>query len=131
MENNLLCLWLLHPTPTTLTGCAASLFLFHSSIYSPNNNAILGSKKTKQNKKLFLSTLFLSLSFPSMADLKSTFLNVYSVLKSELLHDPAFEWSEDSRQWVDRVFFLSSLLSFFIIGIIQLSNFKYLNFLFF
>nr|ACJ84427.1 unknown [Medicago truncatula] len=38
-----------------------------------------------------------------MADLKSTFLNVYSVLKSELLHDPAFEWSEDSRQWVDRM----------------------------
>ncbi|GAU50959.1 hypothetical protein TSUD_378920, partial [Trifolium subterraneum] len=30
--------------------------------------------------------------------LKSTFLNVYSVLKSELLHDPAFEWSDDSRK---------------------------------
>lgn len=39
-----------------------------------------------------------------MADLKSTFLNVYSVLKSELLHDPAFEFSDDARNWVDRVY---------------------------
>ncbi|QCD77318.1 farnesyl diphosphate synthase [Vigna unguiculata] len=38
-----------------------------------------------------------------MADLKSTFLNVYSVLKAELLHDPAFEFSDDARQWVDRM----------------------------
>lgn len=38
-----------------------------------------------------------------MADLKSTFLKVYSVLKYELLHDPAFEWTEDSRQWVERM----------------------------
>ncbi|KAL5157810.1 Farnesyl pyrophosphate synthase 1 [Glycine soja] len=38
-----------------------------------------------------------------MADLKSTFLNVYSVLKSELLHDPAFEFSDDARNWVDRM----------------------------
>ena len=42
-----------------------------------------------------------------MADLKSTFLKVYSVLKSELLEDPAFEWTDDSRQWVERVRFLS------------------------
>ncbi|KAG6770947.1 hypothetical protein POTOM_022290 [Populus tomentosa] len=38
-----------------------------------------------------------------MADLKSTFLNVYSVLKKELLEDPAFEWSPDSRDWVERM----------------------------
>jgi len=38
-----------------------------------------------------------------MADLKSTFLKVYSVLKSELLEDPAFEWTHDSRQWVERM----------------------------
>ncbi|XP_062162731.1 farnesyl pyrophosphate synthase 1-like [Alnus glutinosa] len=36
-----------------------------------------------------------------MADLKSTFLKVYSVLKSELLEDSAFEWTDDSRQWVE------------------------------
>ncbi|KAJ4980757.1 hypothetical protein NE237_031594 [Protea cynaroides] len=36
-------------------------------------------------------------------DLKSTFLKVYSVLKSELLHDPAFEFTDDSRQWVERM----------------------------
>ncbi|XP_019418356.1 PREDICTED: farnesyl pyrophosphate synthase 1-like [Lupinus angustifolius] len=38
-----------------------------------------------------------------MADLKSSFLKVYSILKSELLHDPAFEFSNDSRQWVERM----------------------------
>ncbi|KAF7840492.1 farnesyl pyrophosphate synthase 1 [Senna tora] len=38
-----------------------------------------------------------------MADLKSTFLNVYSVLKSELMQDPAFESSDDSLNWVDRM----------------------------
>nr|ASQ40931.1 farnesyl pyrophosphate synthase [Pelargonium graveolens] len=38
-----------------------------------------------------------------MSDLKSKFLEVYSVLKSELLNDPAFEFTDDSRQWVDRM----------------------------
>ncbi|WVY94643.1 hypothetical protein V8G54_033731 [Vigna mungo] len=38
-----------------------------------------------------------------MADLKSTFSNFYYVLKDELLHDPAFEFSDDARQWVDRM----------------------------
>ncbi|CAL5402614.1 unnamed protein product [Camellia sinensis] len=38
-----------------------------------------------------------------MTDLKSKFLEVYSVLKSELLHDSAFEFTDDSRQWVDRM----------------------------
>ncbi|KAI4296072.1 hypothetical protein L6164_036061 [Bauhinia variegata] len=38
-----------------------------------------------------------------MADLKSTFINVYSVLKSELLHDSACEFSDDSRQWIERM----------------------------
>ncbi|XP_043688981.1 farnesyl pyrophosphate synthase 1-like [Telopea speciosissima] len=37
------------------------------------------------------------------SDLKSTFLKVYSVLKSELLQDPAFEFTDDSRQWVERM----------------------------
>ncbi|EYU34872.1 hypothetical protein MIMGU_mgv1a014839mg [Erythranthe guttata] len=37
------------------------------------------------------------------ADLRATFLEVYSVLKSELLSDPAFEWNEGSRQWVERM----------------------------
>ncbi|EEF28044.1 farnesyl-pyrophosphate synthetase, putative [Ricinus communis] len=38
-----------------------------------------------------------------MADLKSTFLNVYSILKKQLLEDPAFEWTPDSREWVNRM----------------------------
>lgn len=47
----------------------------------------------------------------SMADLKSTFLKVYSVLKSELLEDPAFEWTHDSRQWVEQVRLFPFLLT--------------------
>ncbi|CAH2045986.1 unnamed protein product [Thlaspi arvense] len=39
----------------------------------------------------------------SMADLKSTFLNVYSILKSDLLHDPSFEFTDESRLWVERM----------------------------
>ncbi|KAM7495666.1 hypothetical protein LguiB_030275 [Lonicera macranthoides] len=38
-----------------------------------------------------------------MSDLKSKFLEVYSVLKSDLLHDPAFDFTPDSRQWIDRM----------------------------
>ncbi|XP_006284544.2 farnesyl pyrophosphate synthase 2 [Capsella rubella] len=38
-----------------------------------------------------------------MADLKSTFLDVYSILKSELLQDPSFEFTHESRQWVERM----------------------------
>lgn len=36
-------------------------------------------------------------------DPKSTFLNVYSTLKSDLLHDPSFEFTDESRLWVERV----------------------------
>ncbi|XVE80603.1 hypothetical protein DITRI_Ditri14bG0152500 [Diplodiscus trichospermus] len=38
-----------------------------------------------------------------MSELKSKFLEVYYVLKSELLNDPAFEFTDDSRQWVERM----------------------------
>ncbi|XP_052207059.1 farnesyl pyrophosphate synthase [Diospyros lotus] len=38
-----------------------------------------------------------------MSDLKSKFLQVYSTLKSELLHDPAFDFTDTSRQWVERM----------------------------
>ncbi|CAN1353712.1 Farnesyl pyrophosphate synthase 1 [Linum perenne] len=38
-----------------------------------------------------------------MADMKSTFLKVYDVLKKDLLEDPSFEWSPDSSQWVDKM----------------------------
>ncbi|KAL3820852.1 hypothetical protein ACJIZ3_006757 [Penstemon smallii] len=37
------------------------------------------------------------------SDLRAVFLEVYSVLKSELLNDPAFEWTDASRQWVERM----------------------------
>ncbi|KAJ1411601.1 Polyprenyl synthetase [Sesbania bispinosa] len=51
----------------------------------------------------YLYRLVMDKIYTQEVDLKSTFLNVYSVLKSELLHDPAFEWSDESRQWVDRM----------------------------
>nr|ACS74708.1 farnesyl pyrophosphate synthase [Magnolia chapensis] len=35
--------------------------------------------------------------------LRSVFLQVYARLKSDLLQDPAFDWTEDSRQWIDRM----------------------------
>ena len=38
-----------------------------------------------------------------MGELKSKFMEVYSGLKSELLNDPAFEFTDDSRQWVERM----------------------------
>lgn len=38
-----------------------------------------------------------------MSDLKAQLLEVYSVLKSELLNDPDFEFTADSRQWVERM----------------------------
>ncbi|KAL4554673.1 hypothetical protein LXL04_037275 [Taraxacum kok-saghyz] len=37
------------------------------------------------------------------SNLKSKFLEVYETLKSELIHDPAFEFDDDSRQWVERM----------------------------
>ncbi|KAL0407177.1 UNVERIFIED_CONTAM: Farnesyl pyrophosphate synthase [Sesamum latifolium] len=37
------------------------------------------------------------------SDLRTTFIGVYSVLKSDLLNDPAFEWTDASRQWVERM----------------------------
>ncbi|KAK4851584.1 hypothetical protein QYF36_016532 [Acer negundo] len=36
-----------------------------------------------------------------MGDLRSKFMEVYSVLKAELLNDPAFEFNDTSRKWVD------------------------------
>ncbi|CAL1409842.1 unnamed protein product [Linum trigynum] len=38
-----------------------------------------------------------------MADLKSMFMKVYDTLKKDLLEDPAFEWSPDSSQWVEKM----------------------------
>ncbi|XP_021294176.1 farnesyl pyrophosphate synthase 1 [Herrania umbratica] len=38
-----------------------------------------------------------------MADRRSAFLQVYHKLKSELLEDPSFEFTDVSRQWVDRM----------------------------
>ncbi|KAG0459728.1 hypothetical protein HPP92_022856 [Vanilla planifolia] len=37
-------------------------------------------------------------------DLMSGFRLVYSRLKADLLEDPAFSFTEESRQWIDRLF---------------------------
>ncbi|KAG9155250.1 hypothetical protein Leryth_023382 [Lithospermum erythrorhizon] len=34
---------------------------------------------------------------------KQKFMDVYTVLKSELVKDTLFEWTDDSRQWVERM----------------------------
>ncbi|XP_050216786.1 farnesyl pyrophosphate synthase-like [Mercurialis annua] len=39
----------------------------------------------------------------NMRDSKTKFLEVYSILKSQLLNDSAFEFTDDSRQWVDQM----------------------------
>lgn len=120
----MLCFWLLHPHPhshhthrlassSTRRFFSASLSL--SSLPFPTLYITIYYFQSRiKIQHYYSSHLDSSLSlhplrsppFPllsQMADLKSTFLNVYSVLKSELLHDPAFEWSDDSRQWADRV----------------------------
>nr|ACY80695.1 farnesyl pyrophosphate synthase [Cyclocarya paliurus] len=38
-----------------------------------------------------------------MSDFRSRFLEAYSVLKSELIQDPDFDFTEDSRLWVERM----------------------------
>ncbi|KAK9689552.1 hypothetical protein RND81_09G066600 [Saponaria officinalis] len=38
-----------------------------------------------------------------MSDLRSKFLQVYEVLKSELTNDSAFEWDDTSRQWLHQM----------------------------
>ncbi|KAJ6851777.1 farnesyl pyrophosphate synthase 1-like [Iris pallida] len=37
------------------------------------------------------------------SDPKSSFLSIYSRLKSDLLHDSAFDFTDDSLQWIDRM----------------------------
>lgn len=63
----------------------------------PNN---FHTSPTDSSLTLFFSPPF---SHRKMSEFRSKFLEVYSLLKSELLHDPAFEFTDDSRQWVERV----------------------------
>lgn len=36
-------------------------------------------------------------------DTRAVFAQIYKTLKEELLTDPAFEFTEESHQWIDRV----------------------------
>jgi farnesyl diphosphate synthase len=42
------------------------------------------------------------------ADTTAAFKEIYSKLKVEMLEDPAFEFTDESLQWIDRVMFSSS-----------------------
>ncbi|XP_076884697.1 farnesyl diphosphate synthase 2-like [Bidens hawaiensis] len=44
-----------------------------------------------------------TLSTERSNDLKSKFMQVYDSIKFDLLHDPSFEFDDDSRQWVERM----------------------------
>ena len=48
-------------------------------------------------------------------------------MKSELLNDPAFEFTDTSRQWVDRVFSFLQLF-FFFFWILSDNVFDYVDF---
>ncbi|XP_020252229.1 farnesyl pyrophosphate synthase 1-like [Asparagus officinalis] len=39
----------------------------------------------------------------SAVDTKSRFVEIYARLKSEILEDPALDYTDDSRQWIDRM----------------------------
>lgn len=36
-------------------------------------------------------------------DLKAAFLQIYGVLKEDLLRDPAFDYTDESREWIEKV----------------------------
>lgn len=66
-----------------------------------NDPQISSSAKCKLSKH---TTQTHSLHLPlKMSDFKSKFMEAYYVLKSELLNDPGFEFTDDSREWVDKV----------------------------
>lgn len=50
-----------------------------------------------------LSGLVMAPSNGSSGDLKPVFGEVYGRLKEELLHDPAFDYTEDARRWIEKV----------------------------
>jgi farnesyl diphosphate synthase len=39
----------------------------------------------------------------SGGDTKAAFVETYNKLKQEMLEDPAFEFTDESLQWIDRV----------------------------
>jgi farnesyl diphosphate synthase len=39
----------------------------------------------------------------SVGDSKAEFAEIYNRLKEEMLEDPAFEFTDESLQWIDRV----------------------------
>lgn len=55
-----------------------------------------------------------------MGEFRAKFMEVYSVLKSELLNDPDFEFTDVSRDWVDRVFHLLVLYTMSLLLIFDL-----------
>lgn len=79
------------------SGCCRNLRITIKAVQHLHLRPPRGSSLYRRIQSTHLS------SSSSMADLKSTFLNVYSTLKSDLLHDPSFEFTEESRLWVEKV----------------------------
>lgn len=50
----------------------------------------------------------------SAIETKAVFKQIYYDLKKELLQDPAFDFTDESREWIDKVWlhFFNSLLHF-------------------
>jgi farnesyl diphosphate synthase len=49
------------------------------------------------------ATATVALSNGSSGDSKAEFAEIYTKLKQEMLEDPAFEFTDESLQWIDRV----------------------------
>ncbi|CAG7894957.1 hypothetical protein BRARA_B03004 [Brassica rapa] len=82
----------------SVSGCCRNLRITIKAVQHLHLRPPRGSSLYRRIQSTHLSS-----SSSSMADLKSTFLNVYSTLKSDLLHDPSFEFTEESRLWVEKM----------------------------
>ncbi|KAF2620279.1 hypothetical protein F2Q68_00040320, partial [Brassica cretica] len=81
----------------SVSGCCRNLRITIKAVLHLRLRPPRGSSPYRRIQSRHLS------SSSSMADLKSTFLNVYSTLKSDLLHDPSFEFTDASRLWVEKM----------------------------
>jgi hypothetical protein len=107
----------------------------HTKSYFSFLFSFLPSKFQSQGGSTHLSPLLsslLSLQLPplmadavangtaSMLDVKALFKQIYSDLKNDLLQDPAFDFTPESRQWIDKV--LSAFSPCFILLVFGIST---------
>ncbi|KAD3067240.1 hypothetical protein E3N88_35120 [Mikania micrantha] len=68
-----------------------------------NQRLPLSQKKAKETIYVVLESNYSRLSTRFRSDLESKFMQVYDSIKADLLHDPSFQYDDDSRQWVDQM----------------------------